>query len=54
MLSLLISPKQIYFHVLFHVARWSQQWQQVKQRKDFATIGYLMDVFLPLAINVFD
>jgi hypothetical protein len=33
MLSLLISPEQIYFHVLFHIVRWSQQWQQVKQKK---------------------
>ncbi len=47
MLPLLISPKQIYFHVLFHIARWPQQWQQVKQRKDSITIGTWWMRFFP-------
>jgi hypothetical protein len=32
---------------------WLQQWQQVKQRKNFATIGTQMDAFLHLSIEVF-
>jgi len=62
MLSLLISPKQIYFHVLFHIARWPQQWQQVKQKKTLSqsafnkcisSLGHRGLNPKPLAIEVF-
>lgn len=52
MLSLPILQEQIWFCVMFHLARWSRQWQ-LRQRNDFIIIGNQYDAFLPLAIKVF-